>query len=336
MTRALDVSGKTLIIIAVTILVVLAAIAFGSSWVSMDRVAVTLLGGGERTEKIVVLGLRTPRVALAFLAGGAMALAGYLLQTVTRNSLASPGVLGVMDGAAFGVVCFLVLLDTQTASVSIHYQPLGAFIGALIAILVVFAVAGRQAQSPVRLLLFGIAVAAVAKAATLVVTIVSPIYRASQFSRWAIGAVNEANWTEVQITAIAIVPFLLLTLASARALRPVVLDETSVRGLGLNLPVLRLWIFALAAVLTAIAVCFVGAVGFVGLIAPHMARLLVGRAIIPAMIVSFLLGATMLVGADLVVRVLFAPTEIPAGTVTAVLGTPYFLFLLLRKERLDG
>jgi iron complex transport system permease protein len=326
------------LLLAAAILVALAGVAFGSSWVGMERIVSVLVGGGDKTERLIVLQFRMPRVAIAALAGGAMAIAGYLLQKTTRNSLASPGVLGVLDGAALGVVIFLALLSDESNSLvtSIAWQPVAAFLGAAAAITAVFVLSGRQASSAIRLLLFGIAIAAVAKAAVMVLMLIGPIYRTTQAARWLAGAVNEVNWSEIQVTALALLPALALVLLVARRLPPTDLDEVSARGVGLNLPVFRIVIFALAALLTAISVAFVGAVGFVGLMAPHMARLIVGRAVIPAIIISFLLGAIMLMGADLIVRVLFAPTEVPAGTVTAVIGTPYFLYLLMRKDRTSG
>jgi iron complex transport system permease protein len=211
-----------------------------------------------------------------------------------------------------------------------------ALIGAVAAIALVFGLSGSQASSAIRLLLFGIAIAAICKAAVMILMLLGPIYRTTQAARWIAGAVNEVNWGEIQLTALALAPAMIATLLLARKLPPTDLDDVSVRSIGLNLPVFRVLVFGLAAILTAIAVAFVGAVGFVGLMAPHMARLMVGRAVIPAIIVSFLLGAIMLMGADLVVRALFAPTEVPAGTVTAVIGTPYFLYLLMRKDRTSG
>jgi iron complex transport system permease protein len=325
-------------IVAVFILLALAGVAFGSTWIDLDKVAAVILGAGERTQKLIVLQLRLPRVVIAILAGGAMAVAGFLLQKVTRNALASPGVLGVIDGAALGVVLFLALMadGNQGLIVSVAYQPLAAGIGAVLAIALVFILSGRQASSAIRLLLFGIAVAAVAKAITIVVMLVGPIYRASQVARWMAGAVNEVNWGEIQIIALGLLPVMLLVLFAARRMPPADLDEISARSVGLNLPVFRIFIFALAAALTALAVAFVGSVGFIGLLAPHLARLLVGRNVYAGIVASFLLGAIILVGADLIVRVLFAPLEVPAGTVTAVIGAPYFLFLLLRKQRHDG
>ncbi|WP_332698482.1 FecCD family ABC transporter permease [Devosia sp.] len=320
------------------VLLALSGVAFGSTWIALDQVAGVILGAGDRTQQIIVLQLRLPRVAIAILAGGGMAVAGFLLQKITRNSLASPGVLGVIDGAALGVVIFLAALSNESNALvtSIAYQPVAATIGALVAISLVFILSGRQASSAIRLLLFGIAVAAVAKSLTMILMLIGPIYQTSQAARWLAGAVNEVNWGEIQITAIAMVPIMLLVLAAGRKLPPADLDEVSARGIGLDLPLFRILIFALAAALTALSVAFVGGVGFIGLMAPHLARLLVGRNIFAGLVGSFLLGAIMLVGADLIVRVLFAPIEVPAGTVTAIIGAPYFLFLLMGKQRHDG
>ena len=322
----------------VFVVLVLSAVAFGSTWIPFDQIVSVILGAGEKTQNIIVLQLRLPRVVIAILAGGGMAVSGFLLQKVTRNSLASPGVLGVIDGAALGVVVFLALLTNESNALvtSIAYQPVAAAIGALAAISLVFLLSGRQATSAIRLLLFGIAVAAMAKSLTLILMLIGPIYRTTQAARWIAGAVNEVNWGEIQITAMAMVPLLALVLLATRRLPPADLDEVSARAVGLNLPVFRILIFALAAALAAISVAFVGAVGFIGLMAPHLARLVVGRNVVAGLAGSFLLGAIMLVGADLIVRVLFTPIEVPAGTVTAVIGAPYFLFLLMSRQRHDG
>lgn len=320
------------------VLLALSGVAFGSTWIPIDQVTKVILGAGEKTQNLIVLQLRLPRVVIAALAGGGMAAAGFLLQKITRNSLASPGVLGVIDGAALGVVIFLALLSDESNALvtSIAYQPVAATLGALAAISLVFILSGRQASSAIRLLLFGIAIAAVAKAVTIVMMLIGPIYRTSQAARWIAGAVNEINWSEIQVTALAMLPLLLLSLLAARKLPPADLDEVSARGVGLDLPIFRVLIFALAAALTAVSVAFVGGVGFIGLMAPHLARLLVGRNVYAGLVGSFLLGAIMLVGADLIVRVAFAPIEVPAGTVTAVIGAPYFLFLLMGRQRHDG
>lgn len=327
-----------LALLAAAAALLLCSTAFGSTWIPLDRILAVLTGNGERTDQLIVLQLRLPRVLLSALAGGAIAVSGYMLQKVTRNDLASPSVLGVVDGAALGVVIFLAGLSNESNALvtSIAWQPVAAAVGAFVAVVLVLALSGSQASSAVRLLLFGIAVAAAAKAATMVLMLIGPIYRTTQAARWIAGAVNETNWNEVQLTALLLAPALLAALLLAQRLPPTDLDEISARSVGLNLPVFRPLVFALAATLTAIAVAFAGGISFVGLLAPHMARLLVGRSVPAGIAASLLCGAAMLMGADLVVRVLFAPTEVPAGTVTAVIGAPYFLYLLLRKDRIHG
>lgn len=336
--RRFGIGATVLVILGLFVLLTLAAIGFGSTWIPLETVAQVILGGGEKTEKLVVLQLRMPRVMAAALAGAAIAFSGYLLQRITRNELASPGVLGVVDGAALGVVLFLAIFSNEAnaLTVSVAWQPLAAAIGALTAISLVFILAGRQSSSAIRLLLFGIAIAAVAKALTTVFMLVGPIYQAAQAARWLAGAVNAISWSEIQIMAIALVPTVLVAGWLARDLPPADLDDVSSRSIGLNLPVYRIAVFFVAAVLTAIAVAFVGGVGFLGLIAPHLARLLVGRARFAGILASCLLGAMMLIGADLLVRVAFTPLEVPAGTVTAIVGAPYFLFLLMRKDKTNG
>jgi len=336
--RTLTRSGVVLVVLAVFVLAVLLGIGFGSTWISLDTVARVLLGGGEKTEKLVVLQLRLPRVAAAAIAGAAIAFAGYLLQRITRNELASPGVLGVVDGAALGVILFMAIFSNGSngINISIAWQPLAAIIGALSAISLVFLLSGRQSSSAIRLLLFGIAVAAVAKALTTIFMLVGPIYQASQAARWLAGSVNAVNWGEIQYMLFILVPTALVAAIAARNLPPADLDDTSSRSIGLDLPVYRIFIFFLAALLTAGAVAFVGGVSFIGLIAPHLARMLVGRARFAGIVTAMLLGSIILIGADLLIRVAFAPLEVPAGTVTALIGAPYFVYLLMRKEQTNG
>lgn len=337
-TRRLRPGGVTIAVAGIFVLFVLLGVGFGSTWVPLDTVAGVLLGGGERSERLVVLQLRLPRVAAAALAGGAMAFAGYLLQRITRNELASPGVLGVVDGAALGVVLFLAIFanEANALTVSIAWQPLAAALGAIGAISLVFLLSRQQASSAIRLLLFGIAVAAMCKALTTIFMLIGPIYQAAQAARWLAGAVNTINWTEIQLMLAVLVPTATVAGFAARHLPPADLDDVSSRSVGLNLPAYRIFVFFLAALLTAGAVAFAGGVGFIGLIAPHLARLLVGRARAAGIVTAILLGAIMLVGADLLVRFAFAPTEVPAGTVTAMIGAPYFLYLLMRKDRTNG
>ena len=247
-----------LVVSVAFLLLFLAGVGFGSTWIPLDTVTSVLLGGGERTDRLVVLQLRLPRVLAAAIAGGAIAYAGYLLQRITRNELASPGVLGVVDGAALGVVLFLAIFSNESnaLAVPVAWQPLAAALGAVTAIALVFLLSGRQASSAIRLILFGIAIAAVAKALTTIFMLIGPIYQAAQAARWLAGAVNTINWTEVQIMLMVLVPVGIIAGIAARQLPPADLDDTSSRSIGLNLPVYRIIMFLLAALLTAgAAIC---------------------------------------------------------------------------------
>lgn len=338
--HALTSSRAPFVLVAIVLLFVLLAstgVAFGSTWIPLSQVWDVLLGAEIRGKTVIILQFRLPRVVIAALAGGGFAVAGYLLQRVTRNDLASPGILGVVDGAALAVVCFLAALSNESNALvtSIAYQPVAAAAGSILAIFIVFAFAGSQAASAIRLLLFGTAVAAVLKSLTVIAMLVGPVYQAGQAARWIAGAVNEINWSEIRITAMGMLPLMLIVLIVARKLPPADLDETSARSIGLNLPTFRVHIFVLAAAITALSAAFVGGVGFIGLMAPHLARRLIGRTVHLGLVGSFFIGASMLVGADLIVRLLFSPTEVPAGTVPAVIGAPYFLYLLMRNQRHD-
>ncbi|MDO5604321.1 MAG: iron ABC transporter permease, partial [Paracoccus sp. (in: a-proteobacteria)] len=278
--RRLDPWAVTALVACVFALICLAGVGFGSTWIAPGKVIEVILGGGDKGERLIVLQLRLPRVAAAAIAGGAIAFAGYLLQRITRNELASPGVLGVVDGAALGVVMFLTIFSNESSAltVPVAWQPLAAALGAVTAVGLVFVLAGRQASSAIRLLLFGIAIAALCKAFITMFMLAGPVYQVSQAARWLAGAVNTIKPSEINIMLAVLIPTAMIAAIAARHLPPADLDDTSSRAIGLNLPVYRLFVVLLAALLTAGAVAFAGGVSFVGLLAPHLARLLVGRA----------------------------------------------------------
>lgn len=316
----------------------LGSVAFGSTPMPIDRVLAALAGAGDPMDRLIVAQFRLPRAVQAVEAGICLAVAGLLLQRATRNPLASPDVLGIVDGAGFGVILFLVLFsDVDNALVvSIHWQPMAAALGGIAFIGIVFALARTQAGSPIRLILYGLAVAAIAKAATTLLMITGPIHRTSQAMQWLAGSVHTATWEETALIAAAAAPLILVAGALARALDLLDLDDASARSIGLPTVLARTASVLLAAALTAAAIAFVGGIGFVGLIAPHLAQLLLGRGAGGGLLGTALIGAFMVVAADLAVRVLFAPIEVPAGTVTAVVGAPYLLYLLTRRSQTDG
>ncbi|HZH28745.1 MAG TPA: iron ABC transporter permease [Azospirillaceae bacterium] len=329
----LAIAGLAVLLAAVFV----ASIATGSTTMPLARVVDALLGNGPRTDQLIIGQFRLPRTLQAAQAGICLAVAGVLLQRATRNPLASPGVLGVVDGAGLGAVLFLTAFGDGggAPTVGAHWQPLAALLGGLALVAAVFLLARGQA-APVRLILFGMALAALAKAGITLLLVVGPIHRASQAMHWLAGAVNTATWAEVRMVAGPLVVLLCATAAMARRLDPLDLDDDTARAAGLPAPRVRLLAVVLAAALTAVSVAFVGGIGFVGLIAPHLARRIAGPGAGANLAAAALLGAVMVIGADLAVRIAFAPIEVPAGTVTALVGAPYMLLLLTRRMRSDG
>lgn len=311
------------------------AIGMGASWISPARVFAALIGQGSQTDEIIIWTLRLPRVLLAILAGAALALAGLLLQRVVRNPIASPAVLGIVDGAAVGVVLFLWIFSNEAnaLTVSIHWLPLAATTGAGVFAGIVVALARRDAAQPARLILYGVALAALANALVIVLVVLGPVFRASTALIWLAGSVHAAHWDDVAILAAVLAAALVLLALLARRMDQILLDDLSAEATGLSVAGAKGGLLALSVVLTAGAVSFAGGISFVGLIAPNIARALVGLRARALLFVTPFVGATLVLGADILARIVAQPIELPTGSITALIGTPYFLFLLFRQVR---
>lgn len=318
------------------LLALVLATGIGSSWISPDRVLGALIGTGSQTDEIIIWTLRLPRVVLAILAGAALGLAGLLLQRVLRNPIASPSVLGVVDGAAVGVVLFLWLLSNEAnaLTVSIHWLPVAAVAGAATFATVVAIIARHDVAQPARLILYGIAIAALAKALVTLLIVLGPVYRSSTALIWLAGSVHAAHWTDAAILATVLTLSVLLLLAIRRPMDQLLIDDAAAHATGLPVIWAKVALLAMSVTLTASAVAFAGGIAFVGLIAPHIARSLVGLRAGPLLFMTPVIGATMVLGADVIARVIAYPLELPTGTITALIGAPYFLYLLLRQVRL--
>ena len=329
-------SALVLALVALTVL----AVGLGSSFMPPERAFAALLGEGARMDAVIVWTLRLPRVALAILAGMSLAVAGALLQRVTRNPVAAPSVLGITDGAAVGVVAFLWVFSdaANVLTVSIHWQPLAAALGAFLfaGIVTALTLLDPAGRSPLRMILYGIALAALAKAAVTLMMILGPVYRANQALTWLTGSVGAAHWSDVAVVGAGLALCVPVLLALRLRFRQIALDPDSAAATGLSLGGTQVALLALAVLLTALAVSQVGAVGFVGLVAPHAARLWHGQ-FTPGYIVSTaLIGGLMVLGADTLARTIAAPLELPAGAITALVGAPVFLWLLLKGRRAHG
>ena len=324
---------------ALLVVLILLGAGIGSSFMPPQRVLAALLGQGTEMDEIILWTLRLPRVCLAVTSGAALAVAGAILQRVARNPLAAPSVLGVTDGAAVGVVAFLWLYSNETnaVTVSIHWLPLAALLGAAAFTLVTGALTlGDPHRGPLGLILYGVAMAALAKALVTLLMIMGPVYLAEQALTWLAGSVGAAHWSDVATLTVLLVVSLPLIVLAAPVLAQLRLDDDSARSTGLSLGLAQIAMVGLSVLLTAGAVAFVGAIGFVGLIAPHAARRLVGEGTAVWLPVTALIGAALVLAADILARIIAPPLEVPAGAVTAVLGAPLFMALMIRGRVARG
>ena len=321
--------------VAATVFVVSAGL--GEMKISPVSVLQVFFGGGSDMDRLVVQSFRLPRIIVALMVGMGLAVAGGLLQGMIRNPLASPDILGITGGAAVAVVGFLAIFsdESNALTVSIKWLPVAAFIGAaVVALLVYFLAWKKNGVSPIRLVLIGIGISTLMQALTTLLMILGPIYRASQANIWITGTVHGSNWSEVKILIPLIISLIVLAFIMARTLNIQELGDEIATGVGGRVQKQRFILLMISTALIASSVAFAGGIGFVGLMAPHMARRLVGSAFGALLPVSALIGGILVMGADLIGRTMFSPLEVPAGVFTAAIGAPYFIYLLFKTRNL--
>ena len=304
-----------------------ATLCLGEVAVAPRDVLRALAGQDAADGAFVVTELRLPRALVAACAGAGLAAAGVVLQGITRNALAAPELVGVSAGANAAAVVVIVAVPDLPVSV----LPAFAFAGALAASALVYALSWRGGTSGSRLLLVGVGVTTVGYAVVLgVVATIDELIHASQLVTFMAGSVYGRGWPELGAVAPWLALLLPLVALSARDLDALSLGDPVARGLGARVEHQRLRLLVLAAGLAGSAVAVAGPVGFVGLMAPHIARRLVGGAHAPLLATSVLLGAAIVLLADAIARLAFAPVDVPVGVVTAIVGAPYLLWLLAR------
>lgn len=325
--RAVAVGAGLLVAIA---LVLIWSLMTGSYPLSGAQVWHTLMGAPPSgTAQTVVWEFRFPRTLVAFVVGGLMALSGATLQYVTRNPLADPSLVGVSQGAALVVVSVTVLLP----DVNSYWRPVLAFGGALLVAALIQAIAAsRRGGETLRFILTGIGVAALISSFTSAMLTYGDVDRAMSALGWLAGSIHTAGWDEVRwlsLTALVLIPVLF---AAARPLSALRFGEDVATGLGVRIRFARATLITLAVALAATSVAAVGPLGFVGLVAPHLARRLAHSGVGFHLLLTALTGALMVGLADLIGRAAFAPLQIPAGLVTAIIGVPVFVLLILRTQ----
>ncbi|MEO1348543.1 MAG: iron ABC transporter permease [Cyanobacteria bacterium J06635_15] len=273
--------------------------------------------------------LRLPRTLVAWGVGMALAIAGTLTQGITRNPLAAPGIIGVNAGAALAAVTLIVVFPVAPVAL----LPLAAFGGAFTVAVLIYLLAWKDGSSPVRLILVGVGFSLIAGALTSLMVTFGNIYDVSQALVWLTGSVYGRSWAQLVALMPWLISFGVLSLVLSRELNALQLGDDVARSLGSRLEWQRGWLLLSSVALAGSAVATAGSIGFVGLMAPHIARQLVGPSHEGLLPVAALTGGMVVVVADLIGRLLFAPIELPCGIITAIVGAPYFLYLLIRTRR---
>lgn len=316
-----------LAIVSILLLIaIVAATGFGAVSLAPGQIFDGLFDNGDLFARQIVWELRLPRVLVAAVVGAGLAMAGTILQSITRNPLGDPHIFGFSAGAGVASIALLTL----TVGYPTQLLPAAAFLGSLMSAAIVFALAWRGGLSPIRFALAGVAVAALFTAVSTTLIATSDLFTQAVLSFLA-GGLYQSNWddlwTVLPYTAVAGA----VAVIFADTLNILALGDDAARSLGLRVERTRLLLAALAAVLTGAAVAVAGLIGFVGLVAPHVARFIVGSDERFALPMAGLLGALLLVVADIAARIVIAPSEIPVGILTAIVGAPVLLFLVRRR-----
>ncbi|SDO75593.1 iron complex transport system permease protein [Paenibacillus sp. yr247] len=338
MVRLASAKGKKALyvgiwLVLVCIGVILIGLNTGTMRLSPVNVLQTLLGYGSASDATVLFEYRLPRILVSALAGIGLGISGAILQGVSRNALADPGILGLHSGAAFGLIIYVTMFHSLAGEFSLMI-PLFTFAGGVAAaVLIVFLSFDRYAGVlPIRLILVGIGIAAGFSAIALFLSLRLDDKTYAFTAKWLAGSVWGRDWVNVWVLLPWVTVPVLYVLSQIKTLNAISLGDDVATGLGANVRSARLLLLAAAIALSSASVSMAGGIGFIGLIAPHLARRLAGPMTQHFLPISGLIGLVILVTADTIGRSMFVPNAIPAGVVVASVGAPYFLYLLTRTK----
>jgi len=318
-----------LLCLLILLVIMLAALSAGDVSMPVPQTVRLLVQPDASAQSFILHELRLPRVALALLSGAGLGLAGLVMQLLVRNPLASPDTLGVTSGASVGA---LLWLSFFSVSFGTTLMPVAAMTGATCAVGLVFLLSWRCGLTPLRLILTGVGVSAIAGAVVTLILVFSPLTTTFSAWVWLSGSVYAATWEKVWRLLVIDLAALPLWLFSLRYLNALMLDDALATGLGVRVPLMRVLLLLGCVILSGGAIAMVGAMAFVGLIAPHLGRLVVRHGLFGQAFVTACGGGVMVVTADLLARTLFRPADLPAGIFVALVGAPFFLALLLRQR----
>jgi iron complex transport system permease protein len=330
-----------LVVLAVAVVAAsVAALLIGPVPISLGEVLTAFAPLDETASQgaQIAQSIRLPRVLLGLATGAALGICGAALQGLFRNPLADPGIIGVSSGAALAVALVIVagngLAPSLMQAAGPYALPIGAFLGGMAAILAIYALASRAGvTSGAALILAGIALSAITGAALGYLTFISSDNQLRELTFWTLGSLGRATWESLVPAVVMMVAASLALLRTATALNAYLLGEREAMHLGVNIEAMKRQVIGLAALGVGAAVALTGIIGFIGLAAPHIVRLFAGadhRVVLPG---SALLGALLVIVADIIARTAAAPAELPIGVLTGALGGPFFLWLLTRYRR---
>ncbi|EGA91310.1 transport system permease protein [Planococcus donghaensis MPA1U2] len=319
-------------LLALILLTAMLSMGLGYSPISYDRLMPAILGQGTFKEEFILFSIRLPRILITLLAGMALALSGAILQSVTRNDLADPGIIGINSGAGVAIAVFFLFIPVEVGAFA-YLLPIVAFGGALLTAILIYAFSYSRSTGlqPVRLVLVGIGFSMALSGVMIVLISSAEPEKVDFIANWLAGSIWGADWPFI----IAILPWLLVlipfTLYKANRMNVLGLSDPVAVGIGVSIEKERLVLLLAAVALAASAVSVTGGIAFIGLMAPHIAKAIVGPRHQLFLPLAILIGGWLLLLADTIGRNLLEPSGIPAGIMAALIGAPYFIYLLLRK-----
>lgn len=337
-SRRLDASTRvhgravavTVVVVAVTLAVFAWSLSVGDFPIPLTDVMRSLVGAGSDDSDFIVRTLRLPRGLTAVLVGASFGLSGAIFQRIARNPLASPDIIGINAGAAAAAVFTIVVVGGSSIDVT-----LGALAGSLVAAILIYALAYKKGITGYRLVLVGIGITAMLSSVTSFLLTRAEVFDAQRATVWLTGSLNARGWEHVRPLVVALALLGPAAIGLARQLRMLELGDDAARGLGTRVEGARSVLLLTGVALAAVGTASAGPVAFVALVAPQVARRLVGGRSL-ALLPAAACGALLMVSADLAGRRLFSPIELPVGVFTAILGAPYLLYLLARANRIGS
>ncbi|MEN1967940.1 iron ABC transporter permease [Lentibacillus sp. N15] len=318
---------------ALIIITVIISMGLGYSTLSYDRILPTLFNQGTFKEEFILFSLRMPRILITLLAGMALALSGAILQTLTHNDLADPGIIGINSGAGTAIAIFFLFFPIEVGSF-VYVLPLVAFAGAFItaAIIYAFSYSRHTGLQPMKLILTGVGFSMALSGIMVILTSSAEKEKVDFISTWLAGNIWGTDWPFVWAMLPWLIIFIPFTLYKAQQLNILGLNEPVAIGVGIKIERERLFLLIAAVALAASAVAVTGGIAFIGLMAPHIAKALAGPRHQAFLLIAVLIGGWLLLVADTIGHNILEPNGVAAGIIVAILGAPYFIYLLLKSN----